>query len=498
VGRKRKLAQAPVTSQSLGINIELDADLMEGFVKTFLWGRYDGPKDVPQLHRSLWDLWCDPYKYCAACAPRGHGKTTAGTTAFSLAAMCFGFRDYILIIGSTEGTAVPFLQDIRMELLENDELRDTFSIGQPLKDNESELEISIGGRVCKIRVKGAEQKLRGMKWRGKRPNLVLCDDMEDDEQVMSIDRREKLRNWFFNAVLPIGGDTCLYRMLGTILHEDALLQRLMKDTAWKTYFSKAHESFNDFSNILWPEKFSEADLRLKRQIYINQGNPSGYAQEYLNNPLAESAVFFKRDCFFPMTEKDHKRPMTYYAALDPAIGQRDRNDPSAIVVGGLDPDGLLHIVDVMLGRWDGSQIIDEMFKVYEDYEVDLFGIEEGTIEKSIRSFLFTEMRRRGQFINMRGLPPIKDKPARAKNIQARHNSGAIRYNTEAEWYESLHLEMMQFPRSVHDDQVDAIAWLGHMLQDMVPATSEADQEEEDMLTEEYDSLDHGRCGVTGY
>jgi hypothetical protein len=100
-----------------------------------------------------------------------------------------------------------------------------------------------------------------MKWNGKRPGLILCDDLEEDEQVENKDRREKFQRWFYRALLPCLRKGGKVRMHGTILHEEALLARIIRGKAWKTLLFKAHRAFDDFSEILWPEQFPESRLR---------------------------------------------------------------------------------------------------------------------------------------------------------------------------------------------------------------------------------------------
>jgi hypothetical protein len=53
------------------------------------------------------------------------------------------------------------------------------------------------GHRFRIIAKGAEQRIRGRLWKGKRPNLLVCDDMEDDEQVENADRRRALLRELF-------------------------------------------------------------------------------------------------------------------------------------------------------------------------------------------------------------------------------------------------------------------------------------------------------------
>jgi hypothetical protein len=135
--------------------------------------------------------------------------------------------------------------------------------------------------------------VRGLKWRGKRPDLIVGDDLENDEIVMNPERREKFRRWFMNALIPCGSDNCWIRIVGTILHLDSMLQRLIEDNTWTHFFYQAHNP--DFSEILWPEQFSRERLEKIRAGYQEQNDLDGYSQEYLNRPVASGNAFFNPD-----------------------------------------------------------------------------------------------------------------------------------------------------------------------------------------------------------
>ena len=85
--------------------------------------------------------------------------------------------------------------------------------------------------------------------------------------------------------------------------------------------------------------------------------------------------------FLPIEEKDWETKKTYYAACDLAITEKKRSAYSAIVVGGVDSAGYLHIVDVRRGRWDSLQIADEIFSVASRHNIEIFKIESENINQ---------------------------------------------------------------------------------------------------------------------
>jgi predicted phage terminase large subunit-like protein len=282
---------------------------------------------------------------------------------------------------------------------------------------------------------------------------------------------------------------------------DSLLERLLSDNQWKSKRYRAHNE--DYSQILWPEKFSKERLIEIRQGYLNQGNPEGYAQEYLNYPIDDATAFFQREDMLPMRQIDHESNKIYYVGTDLAVSTRERSDYSVILVAGADSHGMLHIVDVRRGRWDSMQIIDELFSVQKRYDPQSVVIERGTIEKSLGPILDSEMMKRGLFIpffqknNQRGIPVTSDKKTRAQGIRARMRAGGVRFDKESSWYADFEDEVLRFDKGKWDDQVDSLSLLGLALNDIMEAPTEQEtaDEEYEMMKQ---SAPQGRSAVCGY
>src|SRR6266446_1647887 len=500
MGRKR------IFKSSLELNpeerIELDAKLIEGFVRSFLLKRYDQSKPIPEFHRQMWADCCSTNPHVVQAAPRGHGKSTAVSLAYVLAALCFGFRDYALIVSSIEGLAIELVKTIRAELMENEALIESFNIHGLSKDNEADIIGYIGNRRFRVLAKGGEQKLRGIKWGTKRPDLILVDDIEDDEQVRSLDRREKLRKWFLQALIPAGSDNCLVRVVGTVLHLDSLLNRLLKAKSWLSRCFSAHKGFDDFSEILWPEKYSEERLRSIRDAFVDEGDSGGYSQEYLNKPIAEGNEFFKPVGFQAMEELDFTRPMEFYIGVDLAISVRDHANKSSFVVGGVDSENILNILERRSGRWDSLKIVDTIFELHDLYD-PVFIVEKGHIEMAIGPFLEAEMVKRNKFPRLVMKTPKADKASRASSYRARHNAKGIRYNTKSEWWLGFYYQLSTFTetgsRSGEDDDVDAAALIGLFLNEMPAADTQEELDEVEVEYEELiEKLTSDTRPVTGY
>ena len=475
----------------------LDPELIEGFQKAYLFHRFDDACGTPQFHRDVWKMACSEDKKVAVAAPRGHAKTTGVSLTYSLALLMFKIRDFMLLVSDTEGQAIKFLAELKVELQENEELIRDFRIKGFNKDTENEIEVEFAdGHKFFIIAKGSEQKVRGLKWRGKRPNVIIGDDLENDEIVLNKDRRDKFKNWIFNALLPCGSKNCITRIVGTVLHFDSFLENVLNDPLWTTRRYAAHASFDDFSKILWPERYDEQHFRELRQQAINQGREDGYSQEQLNAPLSSLRNFFKREWFKDYEPSDYDARKTYYAAVDFAISTKQRADRTVIAVVGVNTHGIATVEHISKGRWDSKEITDAIFDMADTYEIEQFIVESGAIYHSITPFINDEMLKRNKYLNLVPIVPAKDKETRAKAIQYRIKAGTVKFDKSADWWPDLEQEMLRFPKGAHDDQVDALAYIGLMLDKFSPA--ETDEELEEDEWQELQRTERSGSKITGY
>lgn len=500
--------------------MQLTADIVAGFSGSLLQSGYDNAVESPECHYEWWTYCTSKHAKVAIAAPRRHAKSTAVSLAYVLASVLFRDRSYCIIISDTITQATQFLGDIKRQLVDNDQLRILFKINNFEKDTEDDVIVNCeDGHQFRISAKGSEQKMRGLKWNNKRPDLIVCDDLENDEIVMNKDRRDKFKRWFYGAVIPCLSATGVIRIVGTILHEDSFLNNLMpsewdkrtvneelkisrknlRTGEWLAVKYRAHNE--DFTKILWPTHYTKDYFVSLRQDYVDRGMPDVYSQEILNTPIDESVAYFKRGDFLAETQDEKKTRLNYYITADLAISEKETADYSVFVVGGVDENKTLHIRNVIRERMDGREIVDMIMGLHRAYEPELIGIEDMQITKSIGPFLREEMVRQGVYPNVIGLKHNgQDKIARARSIQARMRARTIKFDKSQDWYPTFEDELCKFPRSSKDDQVDAFAYLGRMLDSLIeaPTQREVDEEEyQDQLRESQINND-GRSTFTGY
>src|SRR5574337_773278 len=477
--------------------MKLTGALIENFAGVFLSTRYDNPMPTPEFHREVWELYASDVPNCYCVAPRDHAKSTAFTYDYIMSEVLFRNSDYVILISSTEDKAQEHLINISEELHVNEDLQREFDISEFETDQKTEIVVACkDGYRFRILARGAEQKIRGTMWNGKRPNLIVCDDMEDDEQVENRDRRAKFRRWFFRAAKQALSKRGRIRVHGTILHEDSLLMRLTKNSAWKGLFYKAHESYNDFSNLLWPQRWSEKELRMKQKEFEDDGDPDGYSQELLNDPLDRKDSYLETSQFLPMDSSQLEEDKLYYVGCDFALSKKDTSNRTSFTIGGKNLSPYLYVVDQRVDRWDSLEWICQMLLIEKEYHPELWFVEGGVIWNSIQPMIFQEMYDTERssavrevvgdsniFLNIEVLNPVKDKGVRGRSFQKRMKAHSIRFNTEAEWFPSYKEECLRFTGTAQarlDDQFDSTATLCIGL-DKLSVLEEEDFEEQDPI-----------------
>lgn len=510
--------------------MKVTKEVVKGIVGSLLSSSFDQATSSPAFHEECWELCCSSSPKVAIAAPRAHAKTSGVTLGYGLTTLLFRERKFMLLVSDTESQSSLFLGTFKQQLQDNQELIELFNLrrddqGKVVFEKDTETDIIVvfeDGHKFRVIAKGAEQKLRGLLWNGSRPDIIICDDCENDELVLNKERREKMRRWFYSALLPSLSSNGVIRVVGTILHMDSLLERLMPEnqllgnknkllqhtdlktwtnvrTPWKSVRYRAHNP--DFSQILWPERYDMDYFTEKYKDYLLQGIPDAYSQEYLNTPLDETTAYFKRHDFMPRTEEDKKKELHYYITVDLAITEHEKADYSVFLIAGMDENRILHVVDVVRERIDAREIVETLMFLQQRYKPQAIGIEDTQVSKSIGPFLNEEMVAKNVFLNLVKLKHGgKDKIARARSIQARMRARGVKFDDRAEWFQTFQDECLQFPRGKHDDQVDAFAYLGLMLLELIEAPTENERKTEEYyeeLEKSYGDAD-GRSATTGY
>jgi predicted phage terminase large subunit-like protein len=220
---------------------------------------------------------------------------------------------------------------------------------------------------------------------------------------------------------------------------------------------------------LHPERFPRSLLlKYKRTL-----QPRHWSALYQQQPAPDEGLFFTADMFRFRPHLPMISDLYTFAAWDLAIGVKNSNDWTVGIVGGLDWDDNLWILDMIRGRWnDTHQIATTILDASIRYDCIMTGIEKGQLELALKPHLDRVMKKRSTYIVLaegdNALRPITDKMVRARPLQGRMQQGKVLFPADQPWVETAKNELLRFPTGTHDDIVDAMAWLARLVGGQAP------------------------------
>lgn len=415
-------------------------------------------------------------------APRGSAKSTMATQLFSLWCAIIRAKHFIIIGMDAYEQAALMLEAIKIELEDNPRLIMDFpeACGQGRVWREGEMVTRTGTRFQAV---GSRQKVRGRRHGPHRPDLVLLDDIENDENVRSPEFRQKLETWVLKAVEPLGpadGSMDLV-VLGTLLHFDAVLKRLGNRPGWELHtfralmeFPSRMDMWDEFTEIalnegedaavafyrdnrvemdagavlFWPAMKTLVGLMYKRAT-----SEDSFLSEDQNDPVAEGSPF-KTITFWASKLAD----WLHFGTVDPSLGKAGKGrDPSAILVGGFNRStGILDVVEASIRKRLPDVICADVIAMQKSYNCILWGVESVQFQEFLRTEIMVRASKQGIALPAVPLQPIADKALRIERLQPPIAAGLIRLHASQT---TLREQLQQWPNAAHDDGPDALEML---------------------------------------
>lgn len=467
---------------------EVQELLHELELNSLAWGLFFCPKHFtvpsPFFHLEMLDA-VHKYRWVAIASPRESSKSTLLTFLYPIHSVSFKKRRFIVLVQNTYAKACGSLNTIKEEIRNNKRVGEFYRMSFE-KDSEGDTVIvHPDGFKTRVLCKGHEQigSVRGEKFGPYRPDLIIGDDMEDDVMVRSRERRENLKNEFDDALIPAGDAAlCQYVFVGTLLHDDSLMSKLVSKNyypEYKKYLYRALNIKNGKEISLWKEKWS-----LERLKQIQAEKPSVFAKEYQNDPVAGAMGKFSKDDFRYWTVENNeavlfdnesriiaKHPLhTCKAAIacDLAWEEKREADFSVILPGFLTPtsDILLesYICKKGMRPYEMEEVLfsmEERLRLLTGGSVPI-GLEKAKLEKVMRWWLQQAMRRRNRYLILKDLIWDTDKIQRiTTRLEPRYAQHAIFHRRGMG---ELEHQLTRFPSGVHDDLADAAQGLCQILQ----------------------------------
>jgi predicted phage terminase large subunit-like protein len=440
--------------------------------------------DPPGFHLKLFEDLASPIN-SADAAPRGHAKTTVGSNIEVCYRICNNLNHYILPISDTYSQARENVNNVRGELESNEMLRWVY--GDLTTTWHWQSGSFTTANEVRVTARGSNMKVRGLKYKQWRPDFVIVDDLENDEAVMKQERREKLYNWFFRAVLPAMSPDGKAAIVGTVMHEDSLLNNALLGEkgfgGWRrNRFAALIQNEAGQEVSLWPSRFPVEVLRRMRDdpTYERYLGPMAFAQEMQNEAIDEGSRVIKRAWIYGPEDKPYPYSLTakeakwaaehppdsrswvesemrlIVMAVDPAISEKTTADFFGLFVIGIDKQGDIWELDAFKDRIGE---IDRQIDISIDYalkwKVDKLKVESVAYQAGLARGIRRRAAERGTHLPVQEVVPDKDKYRRAVIHSANFAGGLVHLRTDHPLFDAVVKEFLDFPMGEHDDVLDA-------------------------------------------
>ena len=398
------------------------------------------------IHTKIESIMAE-HKTALFTAYRGAAKTTTISNFLVLWDIIKQARKYIVIISASDTLAVGILELIKTELEDNINLKSDFNI-EVVSSRKNDIIISVDGEFLKIECFGAGAKIRGTRYLSYRPDLIIVDDIENDENVVSKAYRDKLESWYKKAIKKLPGLKSKYNIIivGTILHYDSVLSRI-KEKTFNINFPLVREFADDYKEWVIDDKTLDIE-----DIYEEyKEDKASFMQERQNIPISSDELLFgKYKTYESMPKCDF-----YSIALDPSMGKKS-GDYFAIAVLGFHKDENRFYSRVYGYKQNPINLIPKIIKLYMHYDTinrTIMSVETVAYQEFFKDVLKKEASKVGVFLNIK-----EYKNSVAKDLRLQGLAPLIQDETIliCEDDDLLIEEMMTYPKSAHDDLLDAL------------------------------------------
>lgn len=492
-----------------GLRRRLGAFDLEYFGRAYLSHYF--VRESPEFHGELDDIWSEgvlkgfnPETHAkeisqakgnrrAIEAPRGHAKSTTFTFKDALHASMYKYKQYIIILSDSSEQAESFLEDIKTELEDNGAIHEDFG---DLRGRVWKASVILLATGTKIEAIGSGKKIRGRRHKQWRPDLIILDDIENDENINTLEQRKKLANWFYKAVSKAGDTYTDILYIGTLLHYDSLLAKVSKNPEYKSvkyrgvisfaindslwdaweviytdlsndnrqedaldFYNANREEMLEGTEVLWEAKLNYYDLMI---IRISEGEAS-FNSEIQNDPIDPDSCTFNEEWFdfYDGKEPDFSDPrFIFFGANDPSLGKNKRSDTSAIIVIAKDTrTGYMYILIASVERRTPDVIITDAIETSKRLKIEhrkglfKFGVETVQFQYFFKDVMAQRSAEAGEYLPIDEIQSVQNKDMRIQSLQPLVKNGYIKFSAK---HKTLLQQMKEYPMGRNDDAPDAL------------------------------------------
>lgn len=406
-------------------------------------------------------------------APRGFGKTSIVMIPYAARRILYMMKRFIVPVSNSLTLAEMQSENLKQALVTNPLIHKIFGnvrMGKVDKDETTETfskKAWVANGYTIVLPRGSFQQVRGLLFRGRRPDEIIVDDLEDTETIDNEEVRKKRRRWFYGDLLQCfskydKSGRIIY--IDTLKHEDSQLADLKDKKGWTTvWLQGCDENFKSLA----PEYMTDEEIAAMVEEYRASGIMDVFYREIMNIPInPEDAMFNKKYYKYYSEEENNLNNdpnVETYILADFAKTVNKQSAESAVVGVGLDMiNNKIYIRDIVNGKFHPDELYDEIFWMAERLQATTIAPETNGLEDYIIYPLKNEMLRRGKVYEIFPIRAVGKKEERASWLVPLYRKGLIFHNSNG-CCEVLESQQSTCPYNKYWDVLDATAHLTKLL-----------------------------------
>jgi predicted phage terminase large subunit-like protein len=298
---------------------------------------------------------------------------------------------------------------------------------------------------------------------------LIDDPIRSRADADSLLMRDRTWDWYLNDFRPRLVPHARVVLIQTRWHEDDLAGRALNHEHWEVLSLPAMAKQDDalgraVDEPLWADDDYGYGAQL---LYLRDTTPPRvWSALYQQSPAPDEGDFFKEEWLKPRDIVPHASTLRVYGGSDYAV-TADGGDYTVHAVVGIDHLNNMHLLDIWRRQASSDVWVEAFCDLVQKYRPLEWAEETGQIKSGVGPFLEKRMRQRRLYVSRTQFPTRGDKGVRARSIQGRMALDGLYYPKNANWVADWLAEILNFPASKHDDQVDAMSLVGQLLDKMV-------------------------------
>ena len=293
----------------------------------------------------------------------------------------FGRVSFIAFIGDSMENGVKNMFRNLAGKIDKSPLLQKFLTISRKTDSEMELK-NITGVELNLKGYGASTNIRGVRYRGHRPDIIILDDITTYEAKNSEAIQNTINDNFYKSVIPALHPT-RYKIffIGTPISEKDIIHQLSTNPEWVVHKFPICEKFpcskEDFKGA-WEDRFPYEAVRSKYEMYNNAGKAQDFYQEYMLEITDLSTLLVDEDdinWFDPAVIIKNRSGYNYYISTDFATSTKKSADYSTIGVWAISSNNDWILIDGQCKRQTMHENIEDLFRYVSKWKPLSVGIE---------------------------------------------------------------------------------------------------------------------------